>query len=132
MSRELSQSLTAAEYRALMHQGPHGETLPARAALISRYAGMNRLEQSYAAALDEQSQIQIWWYESLKFKLADRTFYTPDFLVQTTEGFLELHEVKGFWRDDARVKWKTCAALYPQFRWIAVQRIKGQWQEERL
>ena len=34
-------------------------------------------------------------------------------------GVLELHECKGFWRDDARVKIKVAASLYP-FKFIAV------------
>jgi hypothetical protein len=35
-------------------------------------------------------------------------------------GELELHEVKGFWQDDARVKIKIAADLYPM-RFIAVR-----------
>lgn len=46
---------------------------------------------------------------------------------------MECHEVKGFWRDDARAKIKIAADLYP-FRFIAVMKRRkkdgGGWSEE--
>jgi hypothetical protein len=59
-------------------------------------------------------------FEGIKLRLADNTFYTPDFAVMLANGELELHEVKGFWQDDARVKIKIAADLYPM-RFIAVR-----------
>lgn len=75
----------------------------------------------------------IAWYrfEGVKLRLADKTFYTPDFAVMRRNGEIEIHEVKGFWTDDARVKIKVAAAQYP-FQFIAVQRVKGEWKEERF
>lgn len=67
--------------------------------------------------------------ESLKFRLAGRTWYTPDFIVQEFPyGTPPLCvEIKGFMRDDAAVKLKTAASLYPEFRWLLVRAIKGGW-----
>lgn len=75
----------------------------------------------------------IAWYrfEGIKLRLADNTFYTPDFAVLRRNGEIEIHEVKGFWAEDARVKIKVAAAQYP-FQFIAVQRVKGEWKEERF
>lgn len=75
----------------------------------------------------------IAWYrfEGVKLRLADNTFYTPDFAVMRRNGEIEMHEVKGFWTDDARVKTKVAASQYP-FQFIAVQRVKGEWKEERF
>lgn len=57
-------------------------------------------------------------YEAITFRLAPKTTYTPDFLIVTADHLIELHECKGgFTRDDARVKWKVAAALYPFFTW---------------
>jgi hypothetical protein len=57
-------------------------------------------------------------------RLADKTFYSPDFAVLTkADGTLEMHEVKGFWQDDARVKIKVAASIYP-FKFIAVKAQK--------
>jgi len=42
---------------------------------------------------------------------------------------MEMHEVKGFWQDDARVKVKVAASLYP-FRFVALTHKRGIWQIE--
>jgi len=46
-------------------------------------------------------------------------------------GELECHEVKGFWRDDARVKIKVAASIYP-FRFVAVRKVKGGFTVEEF
>jgi hypothetical protein len=51
--------------------------------------------------------------------LVDNTFYTCDFAVLRADMSFELHEVKGYWEQDSRVKIKVAASLYP-FRFIAV------------
>lgn len=82
--------------------------------------GPNKTEAAYAAMLENQILVGVvQWYafERIKFKLADNTYYTPDFMVLTQDGQLEAHEVKGHWEDDARVKIKVFAE---QYRWIVV------------
>jgi hypothetical protein len=48
---------------------------------------------------------------------------------------IELHEVKGFWTDDARVKIKVAASIYP-FKFMAVkprpQKVGGGWEVEEF
>lgn len=44
------------------------------------------------------------------------------------DGLVEFHEVKGFMRDDARVKFKVAAALYPWFEWVLVVRDGKGWE----
>src|SRR5258708_7830819 len=83
---------------------------------------MNKTEAAYDAHLQEQRHAgAVLWhkFEAVKLRLADNTFYTCDFAVLSSDGVLEMHEVKGFWQDDARVKIKVAAALYP-FRFVAV------------
>ena len=96
---------------------------------------MNKTETKYSVQLEMlklSEQIKEWRFEPLKFRLAKNTFYTPDFLVVTDNRF-EIHEVKGgFWRDDARVKIKVAANLYPWFKWIAAQLIRGEWKIEEI
>jgi len=95
---------------------------------------MNKLEKDYSerlAILQGTGHIIGYAYESVKFRLADKTFYTPDFIVYPADGPIELHEVKGFWEDDARVKIKVFAAQYP-FRVLAIERKKGEWLFEDL
>ena len=84
---------------------------------------MNQTEAAYAERLRAlQHAGEILWhrFEGIKLRLADNTFYTPDFAVLAADGVMELHEVKGFWQDDARAKIKIAADQYP-FRFIAVR-----------
>lgn len=86
---------------------------------------MNKTEAAYAAELEQRKYAgEILWYafEPWKFRLADKTFYTPDFGVLRADHQVECHEVKGFWQDDARVKIKVAAEQHP-FRFIAVKRL---------
>lgn len=95
---------------------------------------MNKTEAAYDAHLWRIRGTVVAWhaFEAITFKLAKNTRYTPDFVVQRTSGAIELHEVKGFWRDDARVKIKVAASLYP-FRFIAVTKDKaGGWKVEEF
>ena len=96
---------------------------------------MNKLETAYAAHLEwrkKTGEIQAYSFESAKFKLAPNTFYTPDFMVIADDDVMEFHEVKGFWEDDARVKIKVFAALFP-FRVFAITRgKKGEWLTENF
>lgn len=99
---------------------------------------MNQTEQRYAQHLEERKQAgEIAWFgfEAWKFRLADNTFYTPDFAVMLADGRLECHEVKGHWQDDARVKIKVAAYQHP-VRFIAVtakpKKAGGGWQVEEF
>lgn len=95
--------------------------------------GKNKLERRYGLEVLEPKlftkEILSYQFESLKFKLAKRTFYTPDYVV-VTPTHIEIHEVKGFWEDDARVKIKVVAELNPHFLFVAIQHKKGQWIKE--
>ncbi|MGB3290956.1 MAG: DUF1064 domain-containing protein [Burkholderiaceae bacterium] len=84
---------------------------------------MNKTERAYASHLSQLQAVGgILWhkFEGMKFRLADNTFYTPDFAVMMPDGQIELHEVKGFWQDDARVKIKVAASMYP-FKFVALK-----------
>jgi hypothetical protein len=83
---------------------------------------MNKTEQNYAGHLEDRKikgEILYYAFDSIKFRLADKTFYTPDFVVMKASGEIEIHEVKGHWEDDARVKIKVAASMHP-FPFIAV------------
>lgn len=97
---------------------------PATLALGRLAAGsMNKTEAAYEdhlRLLASAGEVLWWRFEGLKLRLADNTFYTPDFAVMAGDGVIECHEVKGHWTDDARVKIKVAAASYP-FRFRAVK-----------
>lgn len=58
-------------------------------------------------------EIQWYAYESVQLKIADGATYKPDFFVVTKDGTLEVHEVKGHWREAAKVRWKAVKGKYP-------------------
>lgn len=98
---------------------------------------MNKTEAAYASLLENRKRAgEVAWYafEGIKLRLADNTFYSPDFAVMLASGEMECHEVKGgFWQDDSRVKIKVAAGMYP-FRFIGVMPLPkkdgGGWKQE--
>ncbi len=97
---------------------------------------LNKTEAAYEGLLRQRlitGEVQWFRFEGLKLRLADNTFYTPDFAVLVADGRLECHEVKGYWTDDARVKIKIAAEMYP-IRFVACylrpKKIGGGWTYE--
>lgn len=99
---------------------------------------MNRTEAAYATTLEAaRNAHEIVWYafEGVTLKLADGCRYTPDFAVLRADGIMEMHEVKGYWTDDARVKVKVAAEKFPfVFQAVYKQAKKdgGGWRIEEF
>jgi hypothetical protein len=86
----------------------------------------NKTEAAYGDFLELRRRAgEVLWFkfEGMKFKLADNTFYTPDYPVLLADGTMEMHEVKGFMLEDANVKIKVAAELYP-FAFFVVRKGK--------
>lgn len=68
-------------------------------------------------------------WEALKFRLASRTWYTPDFVRVGNDGHVSVYEVKGprIW-DDAIVKFKVAKEQFPFFTWEMHQKKDG-WRQ---
>jgi hypothetical protein len=75
--------------------------------------GTERKMAEYLEAMKHRGEIVDYWFEAITFKLAKDTRYTPDFAVMLASGEMQFWEVKGFWHDDARVKIKVAAAMFP-------------------
>lgn len=89
---------------------------------------MNKTERRRAdelEALKRAGEIRDWKFEALTLFLAPRCRYTPDFLIIEADGRIRFEETKGYWRDDARVKIKAAAQLYPHFPFTALRPSKG-------
>lgn len=96
-----------------------------------RPSGMNKLEQAWANQLElakRAGDVIEYRYEAIKLRLADKTFYTPDFMVIQNDGTIRFDETKGFMRDDANVKIKVAASQYERFRFRLIRKIKGEWK----
>lgn len=105
----------------------------------------NKLEAAYEQHLEmlkRTGQIDGYRFEGIKIKLADNTFYTPDFIVFAGDGVVELHDTKGTTKkkradgsnisapwieEDAKLKLKLVAELYP-FRVLAVFKTTEGWE----
>jgi hypothetical protein len=87
---------------------------------------MNKLESAWAACLELEKRagkIVDYRYEAVRLILADRTTYTPDFFVIEADGGVRFDECKGFMQEDANVKIKVAARLFP---WFKVRLIRKQ------
>ena len=103
----------------------------ARPGRTKRPGTMNKLEEAYSWVLEARKragEIQWWGYEKITLKLAPDTRYTPDFALLLADDALEFHEVKGsFFRDDAKVKIKVAAAMFP-FKFLLVRKSGRGWE----
>jgi hypothetical protein len=99
---------------------------------------MNKTEQAYSdelKKLEAAGEILFWKFEPLKLRLADNTFLTVDFLVIQKNREIELHDSKGSrftYQEDAKVKMKVAAELFPFFRFKVAFKVKGGWDVEEV
>jgi hypothetical protein len=125
--------------------GQHSVSRPAKKALhaLGRLADgeENATEKRYAAHLEQRKQAgEILWYlfEGIKLKLAPKTFLTVDYAVMSSDGQLEMHDVKGaraIFSDDAKVKMKVAADKFPFVFKVAFPkkaRDGGGWDVEEI
>jgi hypothetical protein len=104
---------------------PSLEVLPVKASSRAKHRSgqMNGLEKRYAQHLHLRKmtgEITDYRFEEIRLVLAPRTSYWPDFCVVMPDNTLEIHETKGHWEDDAKVKIKVAAKMFPFFKFVAV------------
>ncbi len=92
---------------------------------------LNKTEQRWLGVLEERGIVAR--YEAIRFRLAPKTTYTPDFYGLSHNDRLTFWEVKGpFIRDRAMQKPKIAAAMFPEFDFVLAQWIGGEWKETML
>jgi hypothetical protein len=111
---------------------PTSTNPPARMRLPTKNdKGQNKTEARFDTFLGGlERELAIGWYafEPMKFRLAGRTWYTPDFMVRLYGGRLVAIDVKGFMRDDAAVKMKVFAAAYPFIPLYLVREVRRMFE----
>ena len=103
------------------HKPAHTRHLPGR---------MNQTEARYGKLLDARiaaGEVAWWIFESMTLRLGPDCRYTPDFLVQLSDGTLQVHETKGFFRDDAKAKVAIMTGMFP-FPLFICKWIKKEWE----
>lgn len=102
--------------------------------------------EQYLSLLHKAGEVEGFLFEGIKLKLADKTFYTPDFLVYAKDGVVELHDVKGTTKkkrsdgskvaapwieEDAKLKLKIVAERF-HFRVCAVFKTPDGWERQEF
>ena len=109
---------------------------------LARLSTMNRLETRYANFLElrkRADEILEYRFEPMRLILrhaipgrAKGMTYTPDFLVVFPDR-MELHEIKGWWREDSRVKIKAASEQFEWFKFVGVTAGKqSEWEYEEF
>ncbi len=111
-----------------------GETVPdRRVSLKGDCSGqaqtLNKTEQRYWDILQSRLGIYRAAHHTIKLQLAEKCWYTPDFSFMDARGLVFVETKGAFERDDAIVKLKTAARLFPQFTFIKAKFVKGKWTE---
>jgi len=100
-----------------------------------RSVEMNKTEARFAQWLDigiREGRFVSKFFEDFTLRIGNNCRYTPDFAVLCADSSFRFYEVKGFWRDDARVKIKVAATKFPMFAFFAVQWKSGGWEVEEF
>ena len=100
----------------------------------------SKAEARYAQHLDALRRIgaiRAWDHEAITLVVGRAgsmvTRYTPDFVVEDSDGRIELHEVKGTYiREDARVKLLSAVRQWHGFRWVLIIDRRGTFTREVL
>lgn len=90
--------------------------------------GMNKTEAEFAQQLEFKrlaGEITWWAFEPFRIRLADGTFYRPDFATVDRQGRTEMYEVKGHMREAARVRLKVAVEKLP-YQFYIVRKHKGE------
>lgn len=94
-------------------------------ALGRKQSSMNKTEAAHAQDLEMRKrvgEVLDYRWQPLRLKLAPDCTYEPDFLVIQANGEVVFEEVKGaFITDDALVKVKVAAQMFPWFRFVLYQ-----------
>lgn len=90
---------------------------------------LNKTEAAFMQWLQERHDAGTIRAQSVTFVLANGVRYTPDF---TNLRLGLAWETKGFMRDDAAVKIKVAAAMYPEIRFHLVTRKGGTWEIQEM
>ncbi len=87
---------------------------------------LNRTEQAFLEFLKAHGWPTVL-SQAITLRLGNGVRYTPDFVTVGPDEKAEAWETKGFMRDDAAVKLKVAASLYPWIKFHLVTRKKGEW-----
>lgn len=97
-------------------------------------ADLNKTEKRYYEILKTRPDLVWIGVHTFRLRLAANTHYTPDFTTLDTQGVLTMIDTKGaFTWEDAQLKMKLAARLFPFFRFVkAVVNLRTKKRPESL
>lgn len=132
----MTQEMTAEQFVTRFQRGK-ARLARGRTAGASHDQDMNQTERAYSLHLEERrvkGEIVWWAFHAFRIPLGDRSWYTPDFVVQMADHTIEVHEVKGWATEQhalLQIKWAT--QVWPIFTFRSfTKRAKkdgGGWTE---
>jgi hypothetical protein len=90
---------------------------------------MNKLEAEFEQLFLMQKP---HGYEEWTFRLGPDCRFTPDFWSQEEDDSITISEVKGHWKDDAKVKMRVACERYPLLRWEAWTKVNKIWTRQKF
>jgi len=113
--------------------------VPPAPARLRFESGMNKWEHDFSRHLEHLKTAGVilqWGYECIRLRIGTSSdakgsrapMFTPDFFAVMPDGRLRFYEVKGFFREAAKVRSGVAAGLFPHFTFIVVRLVKGKWQ----
>lgn len=107
-----------------------------RVAGASHQLGMNKTEAAYSNHLEYRrlaGEIMWWGFHLFRIPLANRSWYTPDFVVQLADQTLEVHEVKGWATEQhALLQLKWAAQAWPVMKFRRFTKNGAGWDEREF
>lgn len=132
MGSETQRVFSIEEFKAKFTRGTP-RLARGRVAGASHQHDMNRTEMAYANHLEHRrlaGEILWWGFHIFRVPLADRSWYTPDFVVQLPDGSLEVHEVKGWATEQhAKLQIKWASQVWPVMPFRCFTKDGSGWTE---
>jgi hypothetical protein len=107
----------------------------AKRATTKNDKGQNKTEARYDDRLEfsrREGLIRGYWFETIKIRIGDHCWYTPDFLIELPDRSKVIHEVKSTYiREDSWIKLKAAAEHSPFPYFLARWTGRG-WEITRI
>jgi len=121
---------TATYHAFLARRCPDKKTVAKESRVSTDEEKLNKLERAYLAYL---RALGFEWIgiQNITLKLAHDCRLTVDFVSLDANGVLGFTDVKGFQREDALIKMKIAARMFPFWVFQIAKRDKyGQWEHQ--
>lgn len=116
------------------HGSPPKVETPNASVILQRTTDEAKLNKTETAYLAFIRCLGFSWIgvQNVTLKLGNDTRYTVDFFIVDAKGHVQGREVKGFMREDAHVKIKVAARMFPWIEFQIVRKTKNGWDHQTV